>query len=386
MLAVDWPQWRGMEYKIGMFGPVRLAMMAFLTLLAVTSFAPGSGAEGTAGGSVPTREKLVVAIRDAPPFSFKAKTGKWTGITVDVWEKVAATVGYDYEYREYELSAALDAIRTGEADIGVGAFSITATRAEVMYFTHSYASAGLGIATTRGNGRVWGSFFDRLLTWDFFRMVLILGGTLLIVGALVWAFERKVNRDQFSNRPVAGLASGFWWSAVTMTTVGYGDKSPVTLGGRVVGLAWMFTSIIIISGLTGSIAAALTLVQIAPKIAGPQDLRGAAVGTIRASTADEYLVAHGVHPVYFENVRAGLSAVDTGEVSAFVADHPILTYWVASHFAGRVDVLPQSFHPSYLALPMPAGSTLHRSVDLALLQFVETPAWSAILTKYSVIQ
>ena len=208
----------------------------------------------------------------------------------------------------------------------------------------------------------------------------------MLVGALVWAFERKANRSQFSSRPVDGLASGFWWSAVTMTTVGYGDKSPVTLGGRIVGLAWMFTSIIIISGLTGSIAAALTLVQIAPKIKGPADLRGATVGTVRASTADEYLVANGVHPVYFRSVQAGLSAVDTGDISAFVADHPILTYWVASHFAGRVDVLPQSFHPSYLALPMPAGSALHRDVDLALLQFVETPAWSAILTKYSAIQ
>jgi polar amino acid transport system substrate-binding protein len=375
-----------MDYKIGMPGLVRIAAMTFLTLLTVTSFAAGLRAEGTADGSAPTGRKLIVAIRDAPPFSFKGEAGKWTGITVDAWEKVAATVGYEYEYREYELAAALEAIRVGEADIGVGAFSITAKRAEVMYFTHSYASAGLGIATTRGSGRVWGTFFDRLLTWDFFRMVLILGAVLVIVGALVWAFERKANRSQFSSRPVDGLASGFWWSAVTMTTVGYGDKSPVTLGGRIVGLAWMFTSIIIIAGLTGSIAAALTLVQIAPKIRGPEDLRGAAVGTVQASTADEYLVAKGVHPVYFQSVQAGLSAVDTGDISAFVADHPILTYWVASHFAGRVDVLPQSFHQSYLALPMPTGSALHRNVDLALLQFVETPAWSAILTKYSVIQ
>ena len=58
--------------------------------------------------------------------------------------------------------------------------------------------------------------------------------------------------------------SAFWWAAVTMTTVGYGDKTPVTTGGRIVGLVWMFTSVIVIftmihvmlgAALVGTIAA-----------------------------------------------------------------------------------------------------------------------------------
>ena len=47
---------------------------------------------------------------------------------------------------------------------------------------------------------------------------------------------------------------GVWWAASTMTTVGYGDLSPHTTGGRMLGIALMLIGIGFVALLTGAIA------------------------------------------------------------------------------------------------------------------------------------
>lgn len=46
----------------------------------------------------------------------------------------------------------------------------------------------------------------------------------------IYAFEHDVQPEAFSSIPEA-----MWWAVVTLTTVGYGDVTPVTLGGRIFG-------------------------------------------------------------------------------------------------------------------------------------------------------
>lgn len=61
-----------------------------------------------------------------------------------------------------------------------------------------------------------------------------------------------VERSPESNIRTAGDA--LWWGITTITTVGYGDRYPVTTGGRALAAALMFTGVGLFGTLSGVIA------------------------------------------------------------------------------------------------------------------------------------
>jgi voltage-gated potassium channel len=65
------------------------------------------------------------------------------------------------------------------------------------------------------------------------------------------------------------LASALWWTVVTITTVGYGDITPVTIGGRLIGTVTMLTGI----GLLGILTAALASLMVGMKLEGIRGMR-----------------------------------------------------------------------------------------------------------------
>ena len=205
---------------------------------------------------------------------------------------------------------------------------------------------------------------------------------LLVAGLAVWLFERRRNAAQFGGPPWRGLGSGFWWSAVTMTTVGYGDKAPVTIGGRLVAIVWMFASIITISGFTAAIASTLTVARLASSIQGPSDLAGVRVGAVSGSTGAAYLETRGIVPLGFATAREALAAMAEQRVEAVVHDAPILRYLVAREQAGVVDVLPMVFQPQGYAIGLPEDSAHRELVDRELLELVAEQAWRQRLTRY----
>ncbi len=71
---------------------------------------------------------------------------------------------------------------------------------------------------------------------------LVTGAIILVpFGALVIFSIESPNE----NSEIKTLLDAFWWSAVTVTTVGYGDVVPVTDSGKIFAIFYMFLGIII---------------------------------------------------------------------------------------------------------------------------------------------
>ncbi|MFQ5608770.1 MAG: ion transporter [Gammaproteobacteria bacterium] len=68
---------------------------------------------------------------------------------------------------------------------------------------------------------------------------LLIMATLVIVSAcLMFTVENAANPGKFES-----VAEAIWWAVVTLTTVGYGDITPVTFGGRLLAILIMISGI-----------------------------------------------------------------------------------------------------------------------------------------------
>ncbi|MGJ3241658.1 MAG: transporter substrate-binding domain-containing protein [Opitutales bacterium] len=358
-----------------------LPLRRFMTLLLL----PGAALFQAASLSAQTEGNTAawtVGVTDSPPFSYQDEDGAWTGMTFALWDAIAADLGIAYELKPYSLPGLLEAVKTGEAEVAAAALVTTAEREQFMDFSHSFYASGLSIATEQEGGFPWGLFFRRIFSWPFWAALFSLSVLLCAVGFAIWLVERKKNPEQFGGDTLKGIGSGFWWSAVTMTTVGYGDKAPVTPAGRLVGLVWMFASIIIISGFTGAIASSLTLTSMTPKITGKDDLYRASVGVIEGSSAARRLDAEGIRARTFASTRAGLQAVADGRIEAFVNDAPVLRHFVGRDFPDTLTVLNETFNPGYYALGLRDGEPQLEAINLALLKHIRSAAWRETVARY----
>lgn len=328
----------------------------------------------------PAPSHLVIATKATEPFMMRDADGDWTGLTVFLLDELSNQVRFTYELVDAPLDRMLAGTASGEYDAAAAAITITSERETEVDFTHPYFDTGLAIAVpTRAS---WTTAIRSLFTPQFLSAVGTLGLVILGVGILVWVFERRANSEEFGGTPIRGIGSGFWWSAVTMTTVGYGDKSPRTFMGRLVGLIWMFVAIIVISGLTAAITSSLTVSQLETSIRSVDDLSRVKVGALQSSTTAVALGERGVETRAFATPLAGIRALAEGEIDAMVHDEPVLRYLVRSGYGSELQVLDITFEPQQYGIALPPGSPLREPMNRALLDILVSQGWQTQRKRY----
>lgn len=140
----------------------------------------------------------------------------------------------------------------------------------------------------------------------------------IIVGAFVWLLEHRANED-FPNTFGKGLWIGFWFCYVTMTTVGYGDKTPKYWATRALATIWMVFAVMTVAMVTTTVMSnAGNMVK----------LKNQDVAVLNA-TFEEKNVEQllGAKVRRYDNYIEILKAVKYGYVKAALVDQNVAAYY-----------------------------------------------------------
>lgn len=305
----------------------------------------------------------------------------YTGFYVDLWESIARDLRVEYEWVEAEtFSDLLQLVQSGQVDVAAYHLSITAERERLMDFSHTVFEDGYQIyvpSNINPGLNLWRIVQDAHL----FRIIGITLIALLLVAHIGWLLERRKPDTSFRKDYIGGIEDAFWWTVVTITTVGYGDKTPVSRSGRMLAVLLMFLSLFLVSLFVGEMTTAITVARLESIIEGPNDLPGHTVGVLSGTVFDDYVSSLGIVPVRYDSAAEMFTALGNNEIEAVVhskAGGLLLDRRITN------DIQPAGvpFRLDDIALGLPSDSPHLEEINLILLSMRESGEYEQIYRRW----
>lgn len=156
------------------------------------------------------------------------------------------------------------------------------------YYIPFYDPAGAVLITEKEEFRIGQLVLACTKLWSLLVVCFLMA---VIAGFVAWLLEARNNLEDFPHRGfIRGWMEGIWLSFISMTGVGYGDKSPKNIIARVFAIAWFVAGTMAFGILTGSLTTIIMegSSQTTPTIAGGK------IGVLGNRIYDSNLVAqHG---------------------------------------------------------------------------------------------
>ncbi|NJC26861.1 ion channel [Neolewinella antarctica] len=345
----------------------RLLLLSLLFIPTLT-FAQGEG-----------EELIKVGVMDSPPYCIKGAEGNWSGLSVELWRHLADKEHLNFEWVEFDdLKALKKGITDGKVSVSIASNLDGELVDNARFLQHHYMTT-LGVGRPIYN-KMWNTFrnvFSMQLLW----IVLSLSGLLLIIGTAIYFIERGENEDQFGgDRSLwEGIGSGFWWAGVTMTTIGYGDKAPMTLGGRILAMLWMLVALGVSASLTASIVSAIGENNV---ISFPDDLTDMRVAVPENSPAADFLTDEDYEFTEFKGIKKSLRSLKEQDFDIVVGDATALRYVINNNSNISASVTATNTSPISYAIMVREDSGLYDRLDQHLVKFILSPTYRRMMQEY----
>jgi ABC-type amino acid transport substrate-binding protein len=306
---------------------------------------------GSISFSQGTTRQIKIAVKEFQPFVFK----DLRGFCIDMAKAICERNGLKPEFVYYQtVPEVLNAVETGACDINFSGITITAEREKRLDFSHPFFDSGLIVAVEKGPGNKLLNLVQNILKVIGYSVLVFLIALTLVAHA-IWFLEKNDHDPKgFPQDYEKGIIDAYWWAIVTMTTVGYGDKTPKKVIGRMIAATWMIIGIIWFAAFTATLTSSLTVNQIGQaEIKGLGDLGNKKVAVIKGTTSEEFMRYHDVTLMLAETFDDLVRSLKSGNVDAIVYDAPALLYLAKKD--PSVKVVGEMFDEQKYGIVFPQG-------------------------------
>jgi len=335
----------------------------------------------TVGAEPPLR----VAVYDVPPYGYIDTDGSISGVSVDLWRRVAEQMEWSFKLIPVsDLETILSGLEQGRYDAAIGAITITPERLARVDFSYPAHRSGVAIALRKENGPLFALTSYGAALSELSPLIVIIMTMLVVTGLAMWIIERRQHASgQAPESSVVTLRDGLYWAVVTMTTVGYGDKTPKSTGGRVVAIVWMLGSVVLVSLLSTSLVSRLTAERVESRdIAASIDLKRKKLAAVAGSSGAEYLDELHLQYAKYKDLPEALDSVNSGKSNAVVNSVGALQYFIAKRYASVLEMPQGLLAPAYMAIALPEHSPLKKPVDRALVKITNGSEWRTLEERF----
>jgi len=355
-----------------------------LCLISLAVWIGGNGALSGRADTIPSQSAAILYAQRLPnegrqvrvgvagePPSVIVTAGEPSGIIVEYWQELAQEMMLSYELVAYStVETSLAALDKGEVDLAIGSISITSDRIAKYDFTQPISQGDLTVLRPSEPPTLWRTF-QPFLGWTFLSSV---GGIFLsffVVGNLLWWTEHKDN-EQFPKTYREGIREGIWCATTTFTTVGYGDRVPITPLGRTIAAVWMILSLVIVTSLTAGIATTLAVAfsnQPSQRLSQPHELAGVRIAVVDGGAAAErWAQFYQARVSVTESLEAAIDLLESQQVDGVVSTRLSLEYYLHQHPKVPYQVASFSLGSQPYGIALPLNSPLTRELNHYILQ------------------
>ena len=316
-------------------------------------------------------KQLRVGVSGSPPFVMGG-TDMLSGISVEIWNDVAERLDQSYEFViQPNTNANIRAVADGKVDLAIGPISITPARLAnpKIDFTQPYFHGFEGLLIPQKPPNL----ITRLrpfIGWAALSSVGILISLLFIFGNLIWLAERRNNTEQFPRQYFHGVGNGMWFGLVTLTTVGYGDRAPMSRSGRTIAGIWMVMSLVAVSSITAGLASAFTLslTELSPSaIRNKADLRGKKIAVVEGTTSQRWGKLYDIDPIITKDLNEGIEFLKQGKVEGIIFDEAPLKHYLKKNKQIKLKLADFSLAVQTYGFVLPMDSPLRNPLNIELM-------------------